>query len=57
MINPIKRALRRLRFPTIMPSIRDEELAYLGDATSIVDLEMREREISGGRFHRQGFLG
>jgi hypothetical protein len=31
---------------------RDPELAYLEEATSLVDLELRHREIDRGRFRR-----
>jgi hypothetical protein len=32
---------------------RDPELAYLEEATSLVDLEMRHREIDRGRFRKR----
>lgn len=32
---------------------RDPEAAYLDEATSLVDLEMRHREIDRGRFKRR----
>ena len=33
--------------------LRDRESAYLNDATSIVDLEMRMREIDRGKFRNR----
>ena len=32
---------------------RDPELAYLEEATSLVDLELRHREIDRGKFRRR----
>ena len=32
---------------------RDQETAYIEEATSLVDLEMRHREIDRGRFRRR----
>jgi hypothetical protein len=44
LIQNLKAALRRGQF--------DPELAYLNQATSQVDLEMRQREIDRGKFRR-----
>lgn len=43
LIDTLKSALRT-------PSRREAELGYLNEATSLVDLEMREREVDRGRF-------
>ena len=43
LMNSLKHALRG-------PSRQDVEMDYLNQAVSRVDLEMREREISRGRF-------
>lgn len=46
IIDNLKRALA-------MRNGRDPELAYLEEATSAVDLELRHREIDRGRFRRR----
>lgn len=49
LIQNLKAALRR-------PSY-DPALVYLNEATSPVDLEMRQREIDRGKFRRSTRLG
>jgi hypothetical protein len=49
LIQNLKAALRRQPY--------DPERAYLSEATSPVDLEMRQREIDRGRFRRSTRLG
>ena len=36
---------------------RDRALDYLNEATSLIDLERRQREIDAGRFHRRHTVG
>lgn len=55
MFERLKSALQQFHLPRIMPSIEDEELAYLNGALSLVDLERREREIDSGRFSTRAF--
>lgn len=49
MFGPIKQAARAFARATAY----DPERAYLEEATSLVDLEMRQREIDNGRFRRR----
>jgi hypothetical protein len=49
LIQNLRIALRR--------RAHDPERAYLNEATSAVDLEMRQREIDRGRFRRATRLG
>lgn len=51
MFNRLQTVLGRLR----MPSIADQEHAYLSAAVSLVDLERREREVDQGLFRRSRF--
>ncbi|WP_395541942.1 DUF3563 family protein [Neotabrizicola sp. sgz301269] len=51
MFNRLQTVLGRLR----MPSIADQEHAYLSAAVSLVDLERREREVDQGLFRRSPF--
>ncbi|SFF08433.1 Protein of unknown function [Aureimonas phyllosphaerae] len=43
---------RRIRAAFRAPSHDERALAYLNDATSLADLERREREIDSGRFRQ-----
>lgn len=49
MFGPIKKAARA--WNSLVS--HDPERAYLDGATSLVDLEMRQREIDSGRFRRR----
>jgi len=49
LIQSLRAALRR--------PAHDPARAYLNEATSTVDLEMRQREIDRGRFRRSTRLG
>ena len=45
----------RLRRALRPASVEDRAAAYLGEATSMSDLERREREIDQGRFRTRAF--
>jgi len=53
MPNPIRTLARSLRLPAIFPSVEEQELAYLNEAVSRYDLEMRQREVDNGLFRRR----
>lgn len=48
MFEQVKKAFRAFR----MPSVAERELAYLHQAVSRYDLEMRERAVDAGLFRR-----
>ncbi|WP_244630930.1 DUF3563 family protein [Aureimonas sp. ME7] len=50
------RFTQRLRNAVACAMPQDAATAYLNEATSIVDLEGRQREIDSGRFHRANRL-
>ncbi|AWB47871.1 DUF3563 domain-containing protein [Gemmobacter aquarius] len=49
MFEQVKTVFRSFRFPTVA----ERELAYLNEAVSRYDLEMRERAIDAGLFRRR----
>ncbi len=49
MFEQVKTVIRAFRFPTTA----ERELAYLNEAVSRYDLEMRERAIDAGMFRRR----
>ena len=52
MPNPLRKLAHKLHLPALFPSVEQQELAYLNAAETVVDLEMRQREVDRGMFRR-----